>query len=560
MKDKPIITSGQLMTLLFVSRISLSLLYTSTLSGKASPWELLLPLLLFLPVMLILLLPCFWLYRRREQAPSLFGQSSRQTTGKLLPILYGLYFSGSAVFGLASLFDFMQAVVPEGIAPKLLLTFLLTGCIYASVKGIEASARMSAVVAALMVLSAVLSVSLLMPGFQTRNIPVYQGFSFSAVTDGLLFLLSRMNSVTAIHVLSPHLKGNLRRSIKVYISVSLLILLVMLIVLQGSSGDYLLSRTRQVYDGLEASGTLQRLDPIFILVIVCSAFCHLSLLLLCAAESLNAAFPEQSGRKLSILCGSFLWIVMLLFSDGVSVVLCNRYLWAVINVVFLTVIPMGVFVISKLGRGLHRRIALQGTASLLLLTLMLFLFPGCGSIQLNQRIIIQGIGIDRNADRYQLTFITLDTEKADSENSSKLLYAEGMTPEQAIGSLETERGKRALFSQCLFIMLNPEATAHLRESLAYCADLRDIQNSTNLMTAEDTAERTITTAVNELGYHAEDINMLTDSKAVVQSGVHCSLMEQQSERGALRLPVVVLQTRTHSLHINGSYLADQSSR
>ena len=161
MNEKPMITAGQFFTLLFVSRLSPVLLYSAAFSGKASLWELLLPLLISLPLTLFLLVPVFCLEKGRMSR----GLWMSGGSGRVLPVCYTLYFLGSALYGLLSLFGFMEAVIPEGIEPKLILILLLCGCTYAAVKGIEASARMSAAVLLLLGFSVVLSLVFLMPGF-----------------------------------------------------------------------------------------------------------------------------------------------------------------------------------------------------------------------------------------------------------------------------------------------------------------------------------------------------------------------------------------------------------
>ena len=101
-------------------------------------------------------------------------------------------------------------------------------------------------------------------------------------------------------------------------------------------------------------------------------------------------------------------------------------------------------------------------------------------MQLNQRLIVQGIGIDKNVDGYKITLIVLDTDNKDKENSVKLVYAEGKTVKKALYELENQRGKKLLLSQCLFVMMDRNAVSECRKTLSYFGEAPEMQKTANL--------------------------------------------------------------------------------
>ena len=181
-------------------------------------------------------------------------------------------------------------------------------------------------------------------------------------------------------------------------------------------------------------------------------------------------------------------------------------------------------------------------------------------MQLNQRLIVQGIGIDESADGYKITLVVLDTDNREKENSVKLVYAEGKTVDKALYELENQRGKKLLLSQSLFVMMDRKAVSDCKKTLSYFAESGEMQKTANLMVADGTAEKTILTAIDKLGYQSEYINVLADSRAVSQTEVHCSLLDYVSSlkgtETALLFPYIVVNDDINALSVKGSYLAD----
>lgn len=523
-----------------------------------------LPLLISIPLMLIASAPTLFFCNGNNRSISLCEYSSfhLKKVGKVVAFLYAVYFFLSALYVLSSLNLFMSSDVVQGIEPKVILALLIAGGIYASVKGIEASARMSVMVLILIIFSVVLAVIFLIPGYSQENILPFKSISFFTITDCIIFILSRMNTLATINILSPNTKGKLMQSGILCMLIIPVFMIFALILISGTSGDFINMRQLQVYNAIEGSGTLQRLDPVFILVIVCSGFCSLSLFLLASTECLKICFDKFSPKKLTLANGIFLGAAMLFIPENAVVYLCNKYFQLIINVIFITVIPLCFIIHDKLRNKKTKVLKTVRNASFILaLIFIVSLFSGCGSIQLNQRLIIQGIGIDKYDDKYKLTLIVLDTENAEDENASKILYTEGDTVEKSIAAIENQRGRKILLSQCLFIMMDIKAAQSCNASLRYFTQINDIQKSVNLSVSENRSQEIITTAMKDMGYKPEYINVLSDSKAIDQPEVHCSLMEYISAESykdsSVIFPYVTIDRAINALSIDGSYVIDK---
>lgn len=117
------------------------------------------------------------------------------------------------------------------------------------------------------------------------------------------------------------------------------------------------------------------------------------------------------------------------------------------------------------------------TAVLLVLSLM-FLLSSCRGIQtveLNERLIIEAIGIDEHDGIYSVTTEGLDTLTAGNDNSSisgekltKCYKFEGETIGSAINSISVVTGQIPLFSQARILVIGQEtAKNHLSEVLDF---------------------------------------------------------------------------------------------
>ena len=563
MTKKKMITSGQFFLLVFISRISLIMLYSSRISAQEQLQSFLLPLLLLTPLLLITILPLIYLQSQKQ-----LSIAERPVIGKPLQRITATAYSGyyllSAVYGIVVMLGFMNQVIPEGIEPKIILVLIMTGCVYSASKGIEPSARMSAVVMVLIVLTMVLSLWFLSSSYNPDNLSPLSAISVNGLSDGIIFLLSRINSVSTIFVLYPSVKGNIKNGFIGYTVFSCIFLVTMLMFFTGTSGEFSRFYELQVYHSIEGSANMQRLDPVIILVIVCSFFCHISLLLIAFSESLRYAFPNTQNSRLWITTAFILSAIVILLPEAVSRAVIDRNVWMIINTIFCFSIPAVILCIGLLFTGNRKkRLAIRTISLVLSAVFFAGIVSGCGSVQLNQRIIVQGIGIDRFENDYKLTFIALNTDDQENTNSSVLLYSNGSSPEDAINALERQSGKKVLLSQCLFILINRDAAKNRSQTLDYFCERRDIQTGINLIVSEDDSRPCIEKAKNEYNLSAESVSMGFDSNAVEQTVAHFTLSDYISEitddNNSILIPRVFINKELHCLEISGSFVSEEDN-
>ncbi len=551
------VTSGQFFTLLFVCRLSLTILYSSRISGIISLKELILPLMISAPIMLLMLIPELILIGSERKNTAADIKTGIFCSGKTVSLFYGSYFLLSAVYGILTMIDFMNDILPEGVNAKILLSFLIAGCIYAAVKGVEAVSRMSLIVLMLFILAAVILALYLFPGYSSsRLIPADSLFSFS-VFDGVVFMISRMNAAAAIGVFSENIKGSLKKGTVFFIFLSMIFTLFSVILMSGSAGGYLDKQNFQIFRSIDASSVLQRIVPFFILVAVCSIFCEITLFIIAASKCLTVPAKKLNEKTMSFLLGAVLIIIIVFLpSENIHELFFRKYLWGGAAVLFVTIVPALILTSHKLRRKNKRKKRIIPAAVIGMTIAVTVFISGCSKIQLNNRIIVQGIGIDKTAEGYKLTVIELDTDDPKKENTVRMVYSEGVSVEQAVISLEQQRGRKLLLAQCMFITMNKPASVDNKNTLEYFAQTNNIPKSLDLITTEIDSEQTLDTAINKLGYRSEDISALFGSSAVEQNDVKCTLLDYisryETNAADLSFPVAAIDYSINALKISGS--------
>ena len=510
MTKKEYISSTQLFTLLFVITVSDFILNPDTCKDQGYA------ALVFAGMMIFCLLSFLTVYfsdHYRKKA----SLSSPKTVNSLW--IFGFIYL--SVYHLYTFAHFIEKL-NGNIIPSLPIIFLLfISAAYSAFKGIEATARFSAIVFISIILFSILYFVFLYPSYRPENIS-----SFSSGINGnksFFAFITLFEEFTVMLLLSRNTKGNYLRSGMIWNVLQTVFLISFLILIAGSLGEYLIEIYFPVFHASDGVGSLQRFRPFFVSVTIGSLFCTLStefyLIYRFTAEMIR---DKSSIRRKNIFVFSTVFILYLIISSfpGLYDVIYDLKLMTAVILISVFVLPVLTLFSSRI-----RRTNIVRTAGLLVLLLSCAIISsGCNSNQLNQRIIVQGIGIDRNDDSCLVTLIALDTDSRQTGNQVQLIYSNGKTVENALIAAEKRQGKKLLLSQCLFLMLNKDAAYDTEDTLSYFIDNNDIMKTTNIMVS-DKAEEMLTNAINELDYTSEKINVLSDSNAINQSAYHFSIFD-----------------------------------
>lgn len=572
MNNKGIVTSGQIFILLFTSNIITAVIYSPVISNINSLWDLLLPVIISMCLSLALLIPVLYMFKRNrymsisEYSNRLFGKA-----GNIVTIFYAIYFCVNVIYYLSIYYLFLKNIAPKNIQIWMIICVLIIACIYASFKGIEAISRLSGIVFISVLTCIIIIAAFLFPSITNNNFLPIDYISFNTTVEAIIFIMSRMNSIVILIMLYPITKGNIIRGSFLWIISFFLFSIMIILISTGALGEYLNIQMFPIYHSIDGNGTLQRLNPVFLAVITAGIFCEISMLMYIISQCVKNISNENKGKKFTIISGITVVIICLILSNNNNYIniLFNSTLNLILTLIFSVLIPVIILTINKIKKNnrnfVNAKNVLRTISLTIIISIICITFSGCNTIQLNQRIIVQGIGVDILDDnKYKVTLITLDTENEENENEIKLIYTEGRNIEQAFSLLEIRNGKELLFNQCLFIMLNENITKDIDYSLEYFLNNNDILKNVNLMICENSAENIISTAIKEFNYKSSDINALADSKTSNQSVIQCSLLDyisfKNNQYDGIIMPYININPEISSIQNNRSIIINNNDQ
>lgn len=113
---------------------------------------------------------------------------------------------------------------------------------------------------------------------------------------------------------------------------------------------------------------------------------------------------------------------------------------------------------------------------------------GCTSKQLNERMVIQGMGIDYISDNYTVTVMYMNTDATNQDEPFKALTGNGRTITEAVTNIVSENGLEPLYSHNSFILLGNSLCKHgVSEALEFFAGYYQCRPSVNILAGTQNA-------------------------------------------------------------------------
>ena len=158
---------------------------------------------------------------------------------------------------------------------------------------------------------------------------------------------------------------------------------------------------------------------------------------------------------------------------------------------------------------------------------LIMLLTSCtGAKQLNDRLIIQGIGIDYFNKEYVVSVMYMDTSTS-AEQKTKTLVTKGNSVVDALTNSISITGKEPLYSQNLFILLG-ESTVRLGfcKPLNFFAQYYESRQNVNIFVTDEKAEDIIT----KKGVTPQRIEDISNSKQRSGRTISSTLMQIENDR------------------------------
>lgn len=189
-------------------------------------------------------------------------------------------------------------------------------------------------------------------------------------------------------------------------------------------------------------------------------------------------------------------------------------------------------------------------ALLLLIATSTLLMSGClNAVQLNERALVQAIGIDFEDDVIKLTLQVFSPSTGGGLNidsaseNAKIIEAEGATVSQAMQNATLIQGKQVFIGHCRVIIVGEQlAKSGLNQPLSFFSSNSDSPQNVNIMVAKEKANTILTSKINQGILPAETLEkMLLNSKEngmLEDVRLFEFLRASKSKQDAATLPII----------------------
>ncbi len=130
---------------------------------------------------------------------------------------------------------------------------------------------------------------------------------------------------------------------------------------------------------------------------------------------------------------------------------------------------------------------------LLAAVLSVCFMQGCDSKQLNERMVIQGIGIDYSDNSYSVTVMYMNTDATNPDVTYKTVVGKGKTVTEAVATIVSQNGMDPLYSHNSFILLGKGLCKQgVEEAMEFFAGYYQCRPSVNVIAADTQAHKIMT--------------------------------------------------------------------
>lgn len=361
MDSKRKISTLQLYSILYVSRILLTLTFMPSLNNEAVNTDLLFQVIIFFFALPLAALPLYFLYRLQPEWNILdHAFAVSPIVERILSVGYAGYFLYGTIIAI-SRFDIFATsrLFPDSDFTVFLLLIILV-CCAAAFYGLEAVGR-AAAVGLIIVLAAFLFVIItLVPQFELLNFtpPFYNGVR--RVLRGAVASLSQTVELSVIAVLAPKVTGNLASGFVKWLAGLTATLLCLLGSAVAVLGYYADSQLFPIHAAavLSQFSVLQRLDSLLTGVWMLCLFIKASVFILISSECLQHAFHIKNNKPLIIFSGLLISAVCVFVSRdmGRFKLLVQDSISVVLFCFFVLIVPISFLVFGR-SKKFHNKVA-----------------------------------------------------------------------------------------------------------------------------------------------------------------------------------------------------------
>ena len=240
-------------------------------------------------------------------------------------------------------------------------------------------------------------------------------------------------------------------------------------------------------------GELRRLDVFFLcarnvgaFVLISLLFCAIGSLFRGSGELVKSEGNEEEGARpfsVQLVCAaaSFAAVYAAVEFEPFCALLLSPWTTLLVSVFTLFIVPL-------LGRISFKWKRTAPAALLLSVCLAFPALSGCEKVQLQDRMIIKGVGIDKSGGKYLVTVQYIDNYSDGDKQVNKVVSVTGGSVSEALGRLKDSTGSEPFLGQTEAVIIGSEtAKGDLAPTMSYFMSYSELSPTTRLYLSETTA-------------------------------------------------------------------------
>ena len=529
MQTKNNISSLELFSVLFISSLYSAMMYSLHTVSVISPLAHPVSMAIGAVIVLLLIIPLkTFLKKSGKENIIVFAQAHKPTLAPLLSSLYLVYFIYTAVFSMVMFSFLLQSFINPELAYWQFFLFAALCCGYAGIKGISAVSRTASILLALIIMFLLFIVGSLSAIIDPLNLSDYACESLGALPENVIHAVCQASCLPSLYILSKKLNSGVSKTLGRWAVISYTVYIILSVISFGVLGTFAKQTPFPLYASTQLieSGSFKRLDIIFLFLWTVGMFTNVSLSMYSINETASNTFTAVKARSAYYICTAAVFVLSILcaYIKAVKAIFINT---KILLLLFLAVSVLApVFIIL----GVRKKKTHKRNAPLYVSAVCIaLLLSGCSKTQIQDRLIIKGIGIDSENGGYTLTLQYIDTAAAEESPAVHTTEVYGDTVSDAVGNIKNSTGKEPFLGQNTAVVLGRQtAETNADNTLDYFLRYNDARPNVKLYISETTANEVLTFVKDGEVIPIENISSLSPESSL--KGHHYTLLDFVNQR------------------------------
>ncbi len=475
MKEKYIVSPLQLYGSLFLIRIG-NLILTGSLNGyDASIRDGLLHSVILFAGFFVFAIPAFL-------------NAEKGMLGKTASLIYLIVFLLCCIRMITIFSLFYKSCASNGPTyGYVMILASLCACLCA-VRGLEGIARSSLLICIPVVLVLVLLVFGMWDEAEVLNLSP-NVFELKSIYSNLISGIANMLTLLLLPYSLRHCSKVSYKDFAIWNTISFIVEGVILVLTCAILGNLADIDAFPIYNAAVTAqvGILRRLDAIIVAILMLCSITTMSVLFFFSGNCFSKLFKLKKSLLTYFVIASFSVIgaTVCLLSDQIRDIVLNKYFWCVLVLVGSVILPFT----ATIKRKSKARIV-----SLVLACAFIFpMLSGCAYVnELDERLIIKGVAIDKEEEEFSLTMLSLKTEDTEQSASIEAIKLKGESISSAIETSTLQTGKDPYLGQNLFLLLGESCElSDLTQAIKTFSGQFDSRSSVNIFYCDENAGKLI---------------------------------------------------------------------